>query len=309
MATQIATVESRVHEPVAVSGLVALAIEKGVDVEVLERLVALQERVTERNARAAFFEALAKFREACPPIRRTRENSQFKVTRDGVQRASRYAPLDEIDRIARPVASSCGLTWTWDTRVEGDLLHVTCRVMHVMGHSETTVVSMPVESKAGSSAQQKYGSAQTYGMRYSLIAALGITTADEDMDGAGGEVEKITEFIGEQRGYPDAFQLPEVPTEDGEGGGDLDLGDRDSMFEEAARVVVQTQQGSTSLIQRKLKLGYNRAGRIVDQLEAAGILGPFEGSKARRVMVPNEAALDALLHPAGAPAGPGMGGF
>jgi hypothetical protein len=70
-----------------------------------------------------------------------------------------------------------------------------------------------------------------------------------------------------------------------------------------------TQQGSTSLIQRKLKLGYNRAGRIVDQLEAAGILGPFEGSKARRVLVPTEAALEEMLHPAGAPAGPGLGGF
>ena len=80
------------------------------------------------------------------------------------------------------------------------------------------------------------------------------------------------------------------------------------MFEEAARVVVQTQQGSTSLIQRKLKLGYNRAGRIVDQLEAAGILGPFEGSKARRVLVPNEAALAAHLNQGGA-AGTGVGGF
>ena len=122
------------------------------------------------------------------------------------------------------------------------------------------------------------------------------------------EVEAITEFIGNQRGYPDALLLPEVPTEEGEGAA-LDDGDRDSMFEEAARVVVQTQQGSTSLIQRKLKLGYNRAGRIVDQLEAAGILGPFEGSKARRVLVPTEAALDELLHPAGTPAGPGTNGF
>ncbi|MCB0763845.1 MAG: DNA translocase FtsK, partial [Flavobacteriales bacterium] len=85
--------------------------------------------------------------------------------------------------------------------------------------------------------------------------------------------------------------------EDGEGGSDLDDGDRDSMFEDAARLVVQTQQGSTSLIQRKLKLGYNRAGRIVDQLEAAGVLGGFEGSKARRVLIPNEAALEALLNP------------
>jgi len=121
------------------------------------------------------------------------------------------------------------------------------------------------------------------------------------------EVEQITAFIGNQRGYPDALILPEVPTEEGEGGGDLDLGERDSMFEEAARVVVQTQQGSTSLIQRKLKLGYNRAGRIVDQLEAAGILGAFEGSKARKVLVPTEAALDEMLHPTGTAAGPGAG--
>lgn len=121
------------------------------------------------------------------------------------------------------------------------------------------------------------------------------------------EVEKITEFIGEQRGYPDALILPEVPTEDG-GELEVDDGERDSMFEEAARLVVQTQQGSTSLIQRKLKLGYNRAGRIVDQLEAAGILGAFEGSKARRVLIPNEAALAAHLNQ-GVAAGPGVGGF
>lgn len=117
------------------------------------------------------------------------------------------------------------------------------------------------------------------------------------------EVEEITQFIGDQRGYPDAFLLPEVPTEEGDGV-ELDSGERDSMFEDAARLVVMTQQGSTSLIQRKLKLGYNRAGRIVDQLEAAGVLGPFEGSKARRVMIPNEAALEAHLNQ-GVEAGPG----
>ncbi len=116
------------------------------------------------------------------------------------------------------------------------------------------------------------------------------------------EVDKITEFIGNQRGYPEALLLPEVPTEEGENN-DLDDGDRDSMFEDAARLVVMTQQGSTSLIQRKLKLGYNRAGRIVDQLEAAGILGGFEGSKARRVLVPNEAALEAMLNPVDAGGG------
>ncbi|MBL7958206.1 MAG: DNA translocase FtsK, partial [Flavobacteriales bacterium] len=122
------------------------------------------------------------------------------------------------------------------------------------------------------------------------------------------EVDEITAFIGNQRGYPDALLLPEPPMEEGEGGGDLDDGERDPMFEEAARLVVQTQQGSTSLIQRKLKLGYNRAGRIVDQLEAAGILGGFEGSKARRVLINNEAALAAHLNN-GVAAGPGVGGF
>jgi len=109
------------------------------------------------------------------------------------------------------------------------------------------------------------------------------------------EVEKVTEFIGAQRGYPEPFLLPEVPEEEGDGADIEDDGERDSLFEEAARIVVQTQQGSTSMIQRKLKLGYNRAGRIIDQLEAAGIVGPFSGSKSREVKVSSEAALEQIL--------------
>ena len=109
------------------------------------------------------------------------------------------------------------------------------------------------------------------------------------------EVETVTEFIGEQRGYSEPFLLPEVPEEEGEGADIDDDGERDSLFEEAARIVVQTQQGSTSMIQRKLKLGYNRAGRIIDQLEAAGIVGPFSGSKSREVKVTSEAALEQIL--------------
>ncbi len=98
------------------------------------------------------------------------------------------------------------------------------------------------------------------------------------------EAEKITEFIGSQRAYPSAFLLPEYVGEDGDNGKEaVDLSERDKMFDEAAKLVVQFQQGSASFLQRKLKLGYNRAGRIVDQLEAAGIIGPFEGSKAREV--------------------------
>ena len=109
------------------------------------------------------------------------------------------------------------------------------------------------------------------------------------------EVEKITEYIGSQRAYANAYLLPEYTGEDSGTSIDIDLGDRDELFEDAARLIVIAQQGSASLLQRKLKLGYNRAGRLIDQLEAAGIVGQFEGSKARQVLVHNETALNQLL--------------
>jgi S-DNA-T family DNA segregation ATPase FtsK/SpoIIIE len=109
------------------------------------------------------------------------------------------------------------------------------------------------------------------------------------------EVAKITEFIGSQRGYPEAYELPEYLGEESGTSIDYDISDRDAMFREAAEVIVTAQQGSASLIQRKLKLGYNRAGRIIDQLEAAGIVGPFEGSKARQVLITDLSTLDQLL--------------
>jgi S-DNA-T family DNA segregation ATPase FtsK/SpoIIIE len=109
------------------------------------------------------------------------------------------------------------------------------------------------------------------------------------------EVAKITEYIGSQRAYPDAHLLPEYIDEESGTGIDYDIEDRDTRFREAAEVIVTAQQGSASLIQRKLKLGYNRAGRIIDQLEAAGIVGPFEGSKARQVLIQDLTALDELL--------------
>lgn len=111
------------------------------------------------------------------------------------------------------------------------------------------------------------------------------------------EVELVSDFIGNQRGYATAMLLPEYVGE-GEASSspkEFDANDRDSMFEDAARLIVLHQQGSTSLIQRKLKLGYNRAGRIIDQLEAAGIVGPFEGSKAREVLYPDEYSLERHL--------------
>ena len=109
------------------------------------------------------------------------------------------------------------------------------------------------------------------------------------------EVADITDFIGAQKAYPEAYQLPEFVGEEGGTNVDIDIDERDAKFREAAEVLVIAQQGSASLLQRKLKLGYNRAGRIIDQLEAAGIVGQFEGSKARDVLVPTLEALDELL--------------
>ena len=109
------------------------------------------------------------------------------------------------------------------------------------------------------------------------------------------EIEELTEFIGSQKGYADAMHLPEYVDDSESGVVDVDLRKRDPMFDDAARLVVQHQQGSTSLIQRKLSIGYNRAGRIIDQLEAAGIVGPFEGSKARDVLCSDFIALEQIL--------------
>lgn len=112
------------------------------------------------------------------------------------------------------------------------------------------------------------------------------------------EVEQIVNFISGQAGYPTAFLLPEYVGEGGEdkAPGSVDLSDRDPLFDEAARLIVIQQQGSTSLIQRKFAIGYNRAGRLMDQLEAAGIVGPFEGSKARQVLIQDEYNLEQLLN-------------
>lgn len=109
------------------------------------------------------------------------------------------------------------------------------------------------------------------------------------------EIEELTDFIGSQQGYADAMHLPEYVDDSESGVMEIDLRKRDTMFEEAARLVVQHQQGSTSLIQRKLSIGYNRAGRIIDQLEAAGVVGSFEGSKARDVLCSDFIALEQIL--------------
>ncbi|WP_322550023.1 DNA translocase FtsK [Flavobacterium psychraquaticum] len=110
------------------------------------------------------------------------------------------------------------------------------------------------------------------------------------------EVEKVCDFIGAQKAYPEAYLLPEYVGEESGIKLDVNISERDTLFRDAAEVIVTAQQGSASLIQRKLKLGYNRAGRLIDQLEAAGIVGPFEGSKARSVLVPDLVSLEHFLN-------------
>lgn len=109
------------------------------------------------------------------------------------------------------------------------------------------------------------------------------------------EVDKIIDFIGDQQGYPEAFKLPEYVDEKEFENRDFDVNDRDALFEDAARLIVQSQSGSTSLLQRRMKLGYNRAGRLMDQLEAAGVVGPNQGSKVRDVLVKTDAELQQYL--------------
>ena len=128
-----------------------------------------------------------------------------------------------------------------------------------------------------------------------MMALLPGSTATK-VDGAivmSREIDALTSFIGSQKGYYESYILRDLEYNELLNTDEED--DSDSLFEEAARIVVQTQQGSTSMIQRKLKLGYNRAGHIIDQLEAAGIVGPFSGSKSREVKVTSEAALEQIL--------------
>ncbi|RMF19835.1 MAG: DNA translocase FtsK, partial [Bacteroidetes bacterium] len=111
------------------------------------------------------------------------------------------------------------------------------------------------------------------------------------------EVERVINFIAQQPGYPEPYFLPEFHSDDEDlgGPGTFSLDELDDMWEEAARLVVQRQHGSTSMIQRRLSLGYNRAGRIMDQLEALGIVGPAEGSKPREVLIYDESELERIL--------------
>lgn len=178
------------EQNVTIADLVTLAKTGDLDVGVLERLVALQERATARNARDAFNEALAAFQDECPQIART-AGADF-VNRKGGQTQYNYAPLDEVARVIRPILRRHGLSYTWDATVAGNMLTETCHVRHVEGHSESSSFTVPTETNAAMSPQQKYGAAATYAQRRSLISALGITTAEDDTDGAEIDPDPIS---------------------------------------------------------------------------------------------------------------------
>jgi hypothetical protein len=175
------------------SGLVALAIREKVPVEVLERLVALQERVSERNARAAYFAALSAFQDECPEIHKSKKAKI--ATASGGSYEYTFAPLEEITRTIRPVLHRHGLAYSWTTEPgQNGALNVVCVLRHIDGHSESARFPVPTESPSKMSAAQKNGAALTYGRRQSLIAVLGLTTSD-DTDGAPAHEEDEDVFL------------------------------------------------------------------------------------------------------------------
>ena len=198
--TPVVRTETHLVASDASSVLTALmdkAVEAKMDPAGLEKLFGLYERMQSMNARQAFTEAMAKFKVICPAIPRGTINNQFKVVnRDGVTVPRRYAALDDIEKTIRNPLGECGLSYRWTgCKVEGEQLSMECVVSHIGGHSESSPVTLPVKSGAGCSEAQRYGSAMTYAQRFSLIQALGLTTCDEDTDGADdvAPVETITE--------------------------------------------------------------------------------------------------------------------
>jgi hypothetical protein len=179
--TELATV------PATPEAMLQTAMASNMDPASMEKFYALFERMKAAQAKAEFHKALTAFKEECPPIPRSTVNAFFKkVDRDGVERPTMYASLEDIAGTIKPHLAKHGLSTRWgDSSVKDGMLTLSCIVSHVGGHSESSACVMPVESKAGSSPQQKYGVAETYAMRRSLARALGLTDCEEDTDGNG----------------------------------------------------------------------------------------------------------------------------
>lgn len=165
---------------------ISQAISQNLDIDKLERLLAMKERWDKDQARKAFFEALSSFQEECPDLRKTKPVSYNKTDAP----AYYYAPLSDIDRQIKPLLKKHGLSKRFEIAQDGDKIKgVTCIVTHKTGHSESTTVPVIADGSGGKNAIQAIGSGVQYGQRYSLIAALGITTADQDIDGRMPELD------------------------------------------------------------------------------------------------------------------------
>lgn len=176
---------ARREEPTApseIAALVHLAIEKQVPVETLERLVALHERVSDRQAASEFADALASFQAECPEI--TKNATANVVGSSGSKFSYKYAELSHIAKVIRPLLHAHGFSYSWDSEIKDKMMSATCTLRHVNGHKESASFICPTETRAGMSEQQKFAAALSYARRMSLIQVLGITTADPDTDGA-----------------------------------------------------------------------------------------------------------------------------
>lgn len=182
---------SAVPATASITQLLTLAVEKGTPVEQLKELVALHEHIETREARRAFAAALAAFQAECRPIFRAKK-AEF-ATRGGGEMKYNYASLDDIVKAIAPILAAHELSYRWNTRAEKGQLTVDTIVTHIAGHSETTSFTLPVDTNAAMSEQQKYGAALTFGQRRGLSSALGLVTTDEDPDSPKLDPTPITE--------------------------------------------------------------------------------------------------------------------
>ena len=176
--------------------IIGNAVDKGMAPDALSKMWDTYERMEGMTAKKAFASAMAKFSATCPPVQRTTRSDQFTmVRRDGSKGPRMYASLEDISNAVRAPLAAAGLSFRWsDMVVQGGEMKISCIVSHEGGHSESSSVTLPSEVKAGCSEAQKVGIVQTYAMRYSLIQALGLTSCDEDTDGADDNtVECITD--------------------------------------------------------------------------------------------------------------------
>lgn len=175
------------HPTSEIGAILRLAIDRPVPVpiETIERLVALKERVDARDAAAEFNRAMADFQAECPSIQKT--SAATITTKSGGQFGYHYAELDEIARVCRPLLTKHGLSYSWDSEMDGTKIKCTCTVRHVAGHAQTATFTCPTESESAMSGQQRHAAALTYARRQSLVQVLGLTTTDQDTDGESRE--------------------------------------------------------------------------------------------------------------------------